>query len=459
MHLGVCTNTTGQYVTAGSGVVGDYISDTMSIGGITVTNLTMAVATSANATQTGIMGIGLDTDESTEQFTGTNYPNLPDVLKSEGKIGTKAYSLYLDDLGLSASWPSHLDTANVYVAAASGTVIFGGYDTAKFTGELIMMPLQTDSQTGIVDSFAVAWTSLAYTDANGTYTVEGSSDFPAAAILDSGTTLTYLPLDLFTDLADAFAAENSSEVGAWVVNCNIGQTMGSVDYGFGGSDGPVIAVPFAELATPAYNNDGSWATDQAGEKICLFGIQPNTPGTPLLFGQTFLRSAYVMYDLENLYAGLAPTVFDTTDSNIVEYQASSAQASITTDTSGPTVTASSESIGPGNPFTSLTSATSVTLSSSGFGSLGTSGGVSWSSGSVQYTRSYPSVTVPTQEPSSLTAIGGSAGAGTTTAASSSASSTGTSAAAPRALPAFSSSVACVVLGTIALSLFGGMLVL
>lgn len=83
----------------GSVTVGDYITDTFQIGGISVENLNMAVATQANGSTTGIMGIGLDIDESRVLDNDeAPYPNLPDELYTQGIIGTKAYSIFLDDL-------------------------------------------------------------------------------------------------------------------------------------------------------------------------------------------------------------------------------------------------------------------------------------------------------------------------------------------------------------------------
>jgi len=43
-----------------------------------------------------------------------------------------------------------------------------------------------------------------------------------------------------------------------------------------------------------------------------------TDGEEILFGDAFLRSAYVVYDLEDKRVGLAPTKFGSTASNIVE---------------------------------------------------------------------------------------------------------------------------------------------
>ena len=45
-----------QYVTPGSDVKGDYVSDDFAIGGTTIKNLTLAVATQAQSVTTGIMG-------------------------------------------------------------------------------------------------------------------------------------------------------------------------------------------------------------------------------------------------------------------------------------------------------------------------------------------------------------------------------------------------------------------
>ena len=89
-----------QYVTPNSGVVGDYGSDNFAIGGTTIKALTLAVATQAQDVPTGIMGIGFDTDESIAASGGTVYPNIIDVLVSENIIGSRSYSLYLDDLGI-----------------------------------------------------------------------------------------------------------------------------------------------------------------------------------------------------------------------------------------------------------------------------------------------------------------------------------------------------------------------
>jgi len=91
-----------QYGTPGSGVQGYYFQDVFGIGGQTVQNLTMAFATDAAYTTTGIMGIGFALGESLEGEEGTTYPSLVQVMAQQKLIPSESYSLYLDDLGKSA---------------------------------------------------------------------------------------------------------------------------------------------------------------------------------------------------------------------------------------------------------------------------------------------------------------------------------------------------------------------
>lgn len=58
-----------------------------------------------------------------------------------------------------------------------------------------------------------------------------------------------------------------------------------------------------------------------GVQVCQFGILPAGEDGPILLGDTFLRSAYVVYDLDNKQIALAQTKFNATASpNILEIQ-------------------------------------------------------------------------------------------------------------------------------------------
>ena len=141
-------------------------------------------------------------------------------------------------------------------------------------------------------------------------------------ILDSGTTLTYLPDSILNPIMSGIGAINSEELGGLVVPCSQACSSATFNFGFGGNGGPSIAVSFAELVDPLYLEDGSQPTLENGETICAFGMASGGPG-PYLFGDTFLRSAYVVYDLTNNQVGIAQTNYNATDSNVVEISGSS----------------------------------------------------------------------------------------------------------------------------------------
>jgi hypothetical protein len=146
----------------------------------------------------------------------------------------------------------------------------------------------------VYQSFVVDWTSLSITDKTGTTTYT-TTDFAEPTILDSGTTVTRIDPKAFDILYQYFGASASTDGSetTYYVDCGIASWEGSVDYGF---PGITISVPFSELALPV-----------TGESYCLFGFYPDTQN---LFGDTFLRSAYVVYDLDNKEIGLAQTIFE-----------------------------------------------------------------------------------------------------------------------------------------------------
>lgn len=83
-----------------SAVVGDYFNDTLAFGKTTIKNMTMGLALQSDRAF-GIMGIGYDADESISAVNpDAVYPNVVSQLVNQGYINTLAYSLWLNDLGM-----------------------------------------------------------------------------------------------------------------------------------------------------------------------------------------------------------------------------------------------------------------------------------------------------------------------------------------------------------------------
>jgi Eukaryotic aspartyl protease len=113
-------------------------------------------------------------------------------------------------------------------------------------------------------------------------------------------------------------ASISNQLGAVIVPCDLAKNTGTINYSFGGPGGPTIKVQMSQLVLPLTTTTGQAPRYPNGQTACQLGIQP-AGQLPTLFGDTFLRSAYAVYDLENNQIALAQTNFDAKNSNIVSF--------------------------------------------------------------------------------------------------------------------------------------------
>ncbi|OCT50704.1 putative aspartic-type endopeptidase opsB [Cladophialophora carrionii] len=274
----------------GSAAVGDYVTDTLGFGGVTLTDFQFGIGEVSSSSQ-GVLGIGYMSNEVQVQRANLDpYPNLPQALVDAGHIASNAYSLWLNDLD-----------------ASTGEILFGGVNTEKYEGELATLPILSEGGEYFELSLALTGVTNAGSD------LSSSSSFPTAVLLDSGATLTYLPNDITQEIYNSVQAVYQSDVGAAYAPCALASSSATIDYSF---SGVTIKVPYNELFLSAgTNNFGQPITFTNGEEACLFGIAPAQSGMAVL-GDTFLRSAYVVYDLSNNEISLAQTVFNSTTDNI-----------------------------------------------------------------------------------------------------------------------------------------------
>ena len=282
----------------GSGALGEYRSDTLKIGGQELENLQFGLGLASSSPE-GILGIGYPINEVQVHRNSRNpYPNLPQAMVDANLIKSSAYSLWLDDL-----------------ESSTGSILFGGIDTQKFKGELSILPIQ--QEFGVFAEFIITLSSVGLTQ-NGKTKNFNSQDLPVPVLLDTGSSLTYLPNFLTQDIYNALQVEISDlgngETAAYV-DCRIADTDATLDFTF---TDPKISVPMRELAiNPGPSIDGRYAAFPDGSPLCIFGISPADSDTAVL-GDTFIRSAYIVYDLSNNEISIAQTDFNATDSNVVE---------------------------------------------------------------------------------------------------------------------------------------------
>jgi hypothetical protein len=214
--------------------IGDYAKDTLHIGGSDISDVQFGIGYNSSSSQ-GILGVGYETNEAAIAVDGKTYPNLPSLLVSSGKINSAAYSLWLNDYD-----------------ANEGSILFGGVDTDKYHGELATVPIIKEQ--GVYQEFIIGLSSL---------TAGGQTIFqnnPMPVLLDSGSSLSYLPNSYAEALYSIFNAQYDSNSGAAVVSCSMASSTATVDFSFSGA---TISVPMNELVIVD--------SVQRGRATCILG--------------------------------------------------------------------------------------------------------------------------------------------------------------------------------------------
>ncbi|KAI8062713.1 aspartic peptidase domain-containing protein [Gongronella butleri] len=225
---------------------------------------------------------------------------------------------------------------SVHATGPTGEITFGGIDATKFNGELQYVPVVSynvqsnkpvSPNVGNTAASTPGSSSGNTTTSNALYlywTVPGagiststgySTTFKTLQpfVLDTGTTLTYMPKTVVTKLVatlpgkvvyDAFNMVytvdcSQSTNTATTVNFQLGTSAAS-----GAASAIQISVPMAELVMPLDTDDVNTA------KQCMFAIAPMTATSAssptYILGESTLRSVYQVYDLQNNRVGLAP---------------------------------------------------------------------------------------------------------------------------------------------------------
>lgn len=206
-----------------------------------------------------------------------------------GQISRNAYSLWLNDLD-----------------ANRGSILFGGVDKEQYLGDLQTLPIQDNK--GVYSEFLITLTSLGLGDR------AIASNQALAVLLDSGSSLTYLPNNMVQEIYNQVGAQYEESQGGAYVPCALAEDKRTLDFTF---SSPTIRVEMNELVLDLWTPTGQRLRFTDGSPACLFGVLPAGQGTNVL-GDTFLRSAYVVYDMDNHEISLAPTNFNATGSDPVE---------------------------------------------------------------------------------------------------------------------------------------------
>lgn len=173
----------------------------------------------------------------------------------------------------------------------NGIILFGGIDTTRFIGNLTAIPLQQSPDQVEPRSFSIPLTSITLANGQSHYNIT-SRFLPTTVLLDSGTSLTYLPPPIAASIAEKFNAKVAHPLGLYIVDCNFPTDGAYIEYTF--SFMVTIRVPMSELILPLTKYSKDAATDAEGGNVCGLGVAPSK-NEAILFGDTFLRSGMLAF--------------------------------------------------------------------------------------------------------------------------------------------------------------------
>lgn len=233
-------------------------------------SVAFGVATSSEDAAVPIMGVGFGYGFNLE------YYNIIDELFRQDVTNSRAFSIALGTTTDSDG------TDDVGDNIENGVIIFGGIDTKKFSGTLYKFDNMPPQETADGPwRYFVQLDSVGYTKPGSKSSSKiGSSSIPV--VLDTGSSLSYLPANVMSSLASSLGSTVQSD-GTIIVDCDLGDKGGSVDFTFG------------SLTVNVALNDFIWE----GQGACALGAITASDDLPCLFGDTFLRSVYAVFDQDN----------------------------------------------------------------------------------------------------------------------------------------------------------------
>ncbi|OBZ82782.1 Mucorpepsin [Choanephora cucurbitarum] len=325
-------------------VNGTYYTDTVTVGGATVQNQQFGLASMTEDIMQADPSAGGPGSSAPDSYNtssnqnvegngilGLGYPGLTQAnSQGEGAYNPFVFNLVAQNIISDPIFSIFLNS--VSETGWSGEIIFGGIDDSKFDGNLTYLPVAslTTRSSGSTSSrqssstnssqanyyyWMVYGQGLGVTNSNTGSNPSWRLRELGAFILDTGTTLTYLPASVATDIVTAFAGERNfaydRQSGVFIVDCNTAKSPARFELQMSqsnriSSNPLVLSVPASELVIPIDSNTADSAS------VCMFGIAPlsgsgGVGNNLYLVGDSVLRSAYMVFDMGQNRVGIAAT--------------------------------------------------------------------------------------------------------------------------------------------------------
>ncbi|KAK6007624.1 hypothetical protein QM012_004438 [Aureobasidium pullulans] len=246
----------------GSGAAGVVGTDTVDIGGATVTRQAIELATSVSS--------AFVSDADSDGLVGLAFSTLNSVSPTPQKT-------FFDNIMSELAQP--VFTASLDLDG-SGTYEFGTIDSSKFTGDLEFTPVNAASGFWQFDSSCYSIGGKTYNRTNAT-----------PAIADTGTSLLLLDPEVVQAYYSQVPSANyDSTVGGYTYDCS----ENLPDFAVAVGDNYMANIP------------GSGITfSPVDSKTCFGGIQSNSGSDVQIFGDALLKHHFVVFHGESNLLGMA----------------------------------------------------------------------------------------------------------------------------------------------------------
>ncbi|KAF7732548.1 hypothetical protein EC973_003295 [Apophysomyces ossiformis] len=309
-------------------VNGTYAMDTVTVGGARVQQQQFGLATYTKDILTMPSSSGNDVNSSAvvgNGILGMGYPQLTGATTNgEPAYNPFVFNLVKQNIISEPVFSVYLNKATM--DGWAGEITLGGIDSSKYSGSLHYLPVaslksrrgnnaSTVNDGNSAKEYYYYW--MVYSQGlavrSNQETLQQHSTL-GAFILDTGTTLTYLPDKIAFDVATALAGPNGFQLdrqsGVVLIDCAAAESPAVLELYMSQSNNisqnpVVLSVPAYELVIPL---DGDIA---ATAQTCLFGIAPTgttdagLSSNMYLIGDSVLRSAYLVFDLGKNRIGIA----------------------------------------------------------------------------------------------------------------------------------------------------------
>lgn len=264
---------------------GYYALDSLTFGGQTLEDVPFGVLTDSQTTRP-VFGLGYPTTEGLYETSSDSYTNFPGLLADRGITKSATYSVA----------PSRVVNSQT-TGGQEGSILFGGIDHAKYTGDLIELSVLQTNGRYVYPNVQVD--SVIGSDQS---KVLGSN---IVATLALGQLVSYVPKSIADDIKQATNFNVNSGGSPLVSRCRT--TGKNITLVFSGDR--KLVVPLDSFITRVSSNSPS----------CTLQILESDSESEMILGYGFFANTFMFTDLTNHVIKLAPASFSTgSDIEIIE---------------------------------------------------------------------------------------------------------------------------------------------